>query len=65
LVCAKGKRPQLCWQGSLGVVAPAFIDAGKRKPGLVAQAFIDARKKKLGLVARFIDSGKKRKKLVS
>ena len=60
----RGKRPLLCWQDSLGVVTPAFIDAGKKKPGLVAQAFIDAGKKKPGLVARFIDSGKK-KNLVS
>ena len=57
----RGQRPLLCWQDSLGVVAQAFIDAGKKKPGLVAQAFIDAGKKKPGLVARFIDSGKKKK----
>jgi hypothetical protein len=57
-----GKRPLLCWQDSLGVVALAPIDAEKKKPGLVAQAFIDAGKKKPGLVARFIiDSGKKKK----
>jgi hypothetical protein len=37
------------------IVALAFIDAGKKKPGLVAQAFIDAGKKEPGLVARFID----------
>ena len=58
----RGKRPLLCWQDSLGVVALAFIDAEKKKKtGLVAQAFIDAGKKKPGLVARFIDSGKKKK----
>ena len=48
----RGKRPLLCWQDSLGVVALAFIDAEKKKKtGLVAQAFIDAGKKKPGLVA--------------
>ena len=58
----RGKRPLLCWQDSLGVVALAFIDAEKKKKtGLVAQAFIDAGKKKPGLVARFIDSGKEKK----
>jgi hypothetical protein len=47
-----GKRHLLCWQDGLGVVALASIDTGKeKKPGLVAQAFIDAGKKKPGLVA--------------
>jgi hypothetical protein len=47
----RGKRPLLCWQDSLDVVAPAFIDAGKKKPGLVAQAYIDAGKNKPDLAA--------------
>jgi hypothetical protein len=52
------QRPLLCWQDSLGAVALAPIDAGKKKPGLVAQAFIDAGKKKPGLVARFMTQEK-------
>jgi hypothetical protein len=56
----RGKRALLCWQGSLGVVAPAFIDAGKKETWSRSPSLHRRRKKETWSRSPFIDSGKKR-----
>ena len=42
----RGKRPLLCWQDSLGVVALAFIDAEKKKKNWSRSPSLHRRRKK-------------------